>query len=220
MSVRGNALSIVSLGMSCQTAYQIKRQAALLTHLTGAADLRPLTLPFDWVIRSPGDTVGAIEALSFYPESVREMTLNDGIPYWARRRTFYWHDFDSPDFAPHFDEVAGKYRHLTDNFVGLGTCRRNVFVISNVQNNLELHATRTGCIDIFLDADTLRATPQAIARRFPASRNEFLVVSYRDRIAPGIDLPDTRIALFPRDPSEWEGADALWASIFRTVLGG
>lgn len=229
MSLVGKDVAIVSLGMSCQITYQLRKHAGLLAELTGDPDLREVGMPFDWVIRPPMNTVRAIQELLFFPESRHEITLNNKIPYWAKNSTLYWHDFNgiegtdvidvaSEEFASDFDEAVQKYQHVTESFEALRSKKRNIFIISNVQNNLEEHDRNFGGIDYLLNKDNLGATAAAIAQRFPECSNEFLVVSYKDRIAPDIKLPNTLVALFSRDASEWEGSDANWGRLFRAYF--
>jgi hypothetical protein len=78
-----------------------------------------------------------------------------------------------------------------------------------------------GDLNYVFDTEGVESVITALNARFTASCNEFLIVSYLDRIASGFKVPpDAKLALLPKDDSEWLGADEHWEAALKAYFGG
>src|SRR5580692_5743681 len=150
MSIISAKVAVVSLGMSCQTTWQIQSNARLLVELLHIAE--PFAqggMPFDWLIAPPASVASMLAARCLFPECAEHLKLNFA-PWWPAHNVYYWHDFRLPDgsyeLATGFQQTAAKYQYLLNKFVGLAGVERRIFVISNTQNNLDHVARTTGTI--------------------------------------------------------------------------
>ena len=79
MSVVGDKVAVVSLGMSCQTAVQIRDHVSVIAASAGDATLRPSALPFDSIVCHPASAVkmptsrvlvaGPVVLTSYFPSA-------------------------------------------------------------------------------------------------------------------------------------------------------
>jgi hypothetical protein len=218
MSVVSPKVAIVSLGMSCQTTWQIQSNARLLVELLRIAE--PVAqggMPFDWLISPPAAVASMLAARRLFPERTEELQLNFA-PWWPAHNVYYWHDFKLPEggyeLSAGFQQATAKYQYLLNKFAGLAGVERRIFIIANTQNNLNQVARATGTINAGLAAadiiDLCAATD-----RFFAVPSEYIVVSYADRLDKAIDRKNVKTYHLATDTSEWQGDIGQWASMFR-----
>lgn len=222
MSAAGKKVAIVSLGMACQSSWQIRKHIRLLRELTQDRSLRESSMPFDWLISQPDGASKLIRDQAFFPESPEEITRQGGRPWWGRYNTYFWHDFTRKrapiPISEGFENARQKYNHLWSKFQSIRNVERKIFVISNVQNNLDMVAETTGTVDFHFKATQLGNLMSAADAWTEAGSNEYLVVSYEDRIDPDIHLRNTKIITISKDESEWEGSKDAWNFAFKTYF--
>ena len=221
MSIVSAKVAVVSLGMSCQTTWQIQSNARLLVELLRiAGPVAQGGMPFDWLISPPASITGMLAAGCLFPVRAEDLTLNFA-PWWPAHNVYYWHEFRLPDgsyeLATSFQQTAAKYQYLLNKFVGLAGVERRIFVISNTQNNLDHVARTTGTIsDKLAAADIVELC--AATDRFFAGPSEYIVVSYADRLDKAVERKNIRTYQLARDASDWQGDIAQWAGVFRDYL--
>jgi hypothetical protein len=228
MTVVGKEIAFVSLDVSCQTAFQINYHLPLLSSLVGDQGMRCCAMTSDWIIRDLKSTVNTIRDSCFFPESISELEIKNGIPFWGKYNTLFWHDFNSSDDAPVdmdrmvnvFDVVKSRYEHVTKSFNALISNKINVFVVSNTQNNLESEVNKSGDFDFFITKNTLVELQLVLNKRFPNSSNRLLVISYKDKIESDIKIPNVGVVYIAPDESRWEGSKTAWASAFGKLKHG
>lgn len=215
MSLLGQRTAIISLGVSCQTARQLIRNAGLLSGLI-QDELRHRRMPFDWVISGPEAMAEWIRDDLPFPRSPYDLMSvargSDGYE-WRGRRLLFWHDFRGGwrgglSLFSMFDRNRQKYQHLRKTFQLAGSLERVVLVVSNMQNNL---ATLAGPFadDFRFTERRLAVLKEAVERQL--RRNcEMLVVSNNEECAG--------TAVIERDASVWEGNDAGWAAALQAYF--
>ena len=222
MSVVSPKVAIVSLGMSCQTTWQIQANAPLLAALLQIAE--PFAqggMPFDWLISPPASVAGMLAGRRLFPASADELRLNFA-PYWPQHNVYYWHDFRLPgggyDLAAGFSEATAKYQYLLNKFANLSHVERRIFVIANTQNNLDQVAQATGTVkDRLYSADIVELCDTT--DRFFSMECEYIVVSYPDRLDRAVDRQNIKTYCLAKDTSDWQGDCLQWAGVFRDYLG-
>lgn len=226
MSLLGTKVGVISLGICCQTSYQIELHAKLIADMCGDPDAEISRFPFDNII-CPLDAAGRIlSADRFHPESIEELTL-DKAGYWQRMGVHFWHAFQpaSSGFlwrrrtnpVESFRALTERFEHTAAKFRRLASVPRLIFVISNAQNNLDVVAQVTGDLDMVLDlalADQLADQTDAYFGR----RCEYVVAGYRDRVAGRSRRDNVLVHELSPDGSEWRGDPLQWAALFRKAL--
>lgn len=217
MSVIGSETAIVSLGMSCQSAYQIRRHAELISScLKGGEALEASRLPFDWLICPPSSARRILEDGRFFPNHSDALEIKHA-PYWRDYDTHFWHDFldgdRNYDLPQNFRGTQEKYERLAEKFHALGKLRRLVFVLSNSQNNLEFVANRILAPKKRISAAQIEELCDTTDRFF-GRRCEYIVVTHSTRLDCDPDRDNVEVYRIDRDPSEWRGEPRMWARVF------
>lgn len=208
MAAVGESLAVVSLGMSCQTAEQIRRNVGLLSELAGE-ELEVKGTPLDWLITSPDGIVSMLDSFEFAPGSVEELEPRDK-PYWPKHECYFWHE---PAFS-HPRAFLSKADHLRKNLRRLGEIGRRVFFFSNTQNNLPRIRETMGGMDFVLTPEGLEKLRGSLRRQF--GDHELYVVTYPDRhTLQGVD----GVFEIEPDQTDWRGDASKWASIFEQTIG-
>lgn len=232
MSADSNGLSIISLGVSCQTSMQIRHHASLISNLTGEAiefdgeELEASTFPFDWRIM-PAEAFCKMAADSvFFPKTPFEMSGRIGrwpanLPArWYDNGSYFWHDFktsgDTWDVEATFEATAAKYRYTIDKF--LNRTKRSVFVLSNTQNNLQAAVSDTTGLTFDFDKRTITTVKRSLERLFPHLQIELIVVAAPDRILDDVKRWPAQVYVLDHahlTPDDVYGDTAKWEMIFR-----
>ena len=228
MSLLGKTLAVVSLGISCQTTFQLLRAKARISAAHGE-DLVEASMPFDWRIVGPADVAGMLKDDEFYPKDQAELTL-DRRRYWARRRCWFWHDkWDD------FGRFRSKQDHLVENWRKVPATRRQVFIASNTQNNLPAKRAEAGGFDVTTRLEDLFALQARLEVLFPAPELHFvtrapLMVDLQAYGFTGIREREhhVRVASMSRegvhlhqvglDRTQWSGDDAAWDSVLDRIM--
>lgn len=230
MSAIGSGSWVISIGMSCQSAMQIRRQAGLLSRLLGEP-LKLSTFPFDWLILPPEGFCSLLggEEQARFPAGPADLEhqpqMGPNALFWPRHGFYFWHDFYEKgqplDLAGQFETVRAKYAYQWEKL--LRPPARRVFVLSNTQNNLDALAARSG-LSFTLDGARIGAVQAALEARFPSGgSNELIVAAYADRLA---DDPagwpqacPTKCYVLEPDESGFGGCDRQWAALLADYFG-
>ena len=216
MSAGSSHTAIVSLGMSCQSARQIRTGMDVLGAALGETFERERHF-FDGLI-APVSGMAALFEDGFPVFTRKRIEPGPGHPTWQPYGIRFLHHFreegEDADIDACFDEELSRFSHMREKFARLSDRRRVVFVISNSQNNLAEVAQETEMGSIAFDAGEL-ARLQAAVDRFLDRPCEYLVVSYPDRHG-GIAHP--QLTVLRPDDSEWTGDKAQWHALFQAYF--
>ncbi len=210
-------ISLVSLGMSCQTTHQLRR----LTNLQPkAVNTSPrFTAPsglFDWLICPPASTIRLLnQRIPDFSKS--SIAIRKGRVYWEEFNLYFWHNFLVSDHQSRrvsidatFEQEIVRWRYLRDRFSALDPAR-TLFVVSNTQNNLQEEVFDESEHAEYHFTDTLLdSLEQSLARYFCTTTNDIhLQVVTRKGRSRGLD--DAALVTFlPLDHNEWKGSNQSW----------
>ncbi len=216
MSAGSRHTAFVGLGMSCQSACQIRKSVEVLSAALGET-VRPERHFFDGLI-SPVDGLARLFEDGFPIFGRETIEPGPGHPVWQPYGFRFLHHFrgedNKADIDRYFAQDMSRFSYLRQKFLKLRERRRVVFVISNSQNNLDQVAVETGLERIAFDNAELDRLQKAVDGFFGRSL-EYLVVTHTGRHR-GISRPDLRI--LEADESEWIGDKRQWRSVFREYL--
>jgi hypothetical protein len=221
MALLGKDLAVASVGISCQTSFQIEANQTLIRKLSGAA-LEHHATPFDSIYCSARSAAIMIHDGIYYPTDAGELTGNKK-PFWTSRGVYFWHSkFDD------FEKFTSRARHLDESWARIRDAQRRVFIISNNQNNItrsliEADREPIECRLVWKDVFRLFGV---LARRF--GQVELHVVArpegFEKLISTDVLMPwaDGRIPItphkIPKDASQWAGDVRNWAEIFKRII--
>lgn len=217
MSAGGSKTAIVSLGVSCQSARQIRTSIEILSKAL-LEDLEPERHFFDGLI-SPVAGLARLFEDGFPLFSRADIHDGPGHPTWQPYGIRFLHHFrEEPempaDIDAWYERDLSRFTYLREKFRRLGERERLVFVISNSQNNLRWVASQVGIERLeFREAELLRL--QAAVDSYFGRACEYLVVAHPERHGD-VSLPELRV-LTP-DDSEWTGDKRQWRRLFQDYL--
>jgi hypothetical protein len=228
MALVGKSTAVVSLGVSCQTTFQIERARPLLVDRLDE-ELEEIGLPFDWRIQGPADVAAILRENNPYPQRAAELG-GDRNRYWEKRRTWFWHE-KWEDFA----RFSEKQAHLWANWGRVGRTKRQVFVASNTQNNLVDKARDFGGFDFKVRLEDLFALQAQLETLFPAPELHFVtrgklmvdlesfgfqVILEREHVVRVKRLAREGVHLHILEPdrSQWQGPAAAWDQILDRII--
>lgn len=212
MSVIGATTAIISVGMGCQTAHQLKQNKELLGSLLGET-FDHCGPPFDWLFTDPVSIARMLAADEYFPASLDELTTIDARPYWAKFNCFYWHE---AEIFSAFDAVLRKFRLKARAVARLKTMQRRIFIFSNMQQNLYTFGAKTGKVSPRVTADQLLILKDAIDDTF--GHSEFYIVTCAKGIEPSAELALLNVIMAPEDQTPWEGVPEVWRDALTTII--
>lgn len=224
MSLAGARVGVISLGMCCQSTFQIRQQAKLVADLCGDPTMTRSGMPFDGIICPPASAALILKTNRFRPDHIDELTIPN-TAHWREVNAYFWHEFKSrkrdrvfrAGDERHFRRLAEKYDYMAGKFRRLGTLERLVFMISNSQNNLPKVAEMTGTIDPVMDLQSIDALAAA-GDAFFQRRCEYVVVGYEKWLRGRCERDNVSVFALAPDDSEWQGDPLQWEQVFRAVL--
>lgn len=188
---------VISLGPSCETAWQIRQVVD-----------QPEAYVFDWVIAPASSVAQAIRTdYAKIVEPDRLVFKSDaGLdhPYVLDTATNieYHHDFrNEPDFMETYENVKGKYDYLIDRM--RKTLDRSAVLFVHVADDRA-------------EAETLR---DAIVDRYPELSFKILSVEIKGRELDLVEEGDIIRANIPGRGTTWQDRAGEWASIIKAALG-
>lgn len=217
MSAFGQQTAIISLGVSCQTAWQIDRHIDLLSTLTGEP-LTRATGPFDWLIMPPRSFASWMRAGGRFPDHPGEIVVHPNF-YWPAHNLHFWHEFTRDDVVAldeTFDETRAKFSYLLDRFAGLKRFRRCLFFVSNTQSNLDEVTRVSPSMDFDFSSAAMAALTRAVSDTLGLAGEVHFVT---DRHGAGAD-PDPAFRIHRLDGHNPHvlGDDDAWSAVFREAL--
>ena len=208
--------TLISLGMSCQTAHQLRRLTNPVQDKMPASKL--LVAPsglFDWLICPPASTINLLnERIPDFTK--KDIHLQKGRAYWTEFNLYFWHSFitDRENLRVSIDETfereLTRWRYLRDRFSALDPAQ-TVFVISNTQNNLATEVFDQSELDHYhFTAPLLDELTQSLAMYFDTTTNNIqLEVLTRNERAAGL-VDHEFVTFLPLDHNEWKGSNNSW----------
>lgn len=218
MSIKGQDIAIIGLGMSCQTSWQIRHALPLLRELTGDETLQAIGLPFDWLTGPLTSIARMMDADAFFP--AREEVEMRPRPFWMD--TTFFHAF-TPDHGITYDVDAlyeqsrGRAAHCANTLRSLRTVPRIVAFISNTQNNLVQFAGEPRPFSRTVTAEDVSDLKRS-AEAYLEKPVEFVVVTHAGAWEPEVARLAAVHEIAP-DGSQWMGAPEEWATVLRSHFG-
>ncbi|GJD51613.1 hypothetical protein OPKNFCMD_4368 [Methylobacterium crusticola] len=221
MSAFGTETAVVSLGVSCQTAWQINKQVDLLSHLTGER-LVASSAPFDWLIMPPRSFAGWMAAGGRFPEAPDEIVVHPNF-YWPAHNLHFWHEF-TQDGAVALDatfaRTKAKFAHLLAKVEALRGYRRCLLFVSNTQSNLDEVTRVSPPMDFRFTAGAMAALVEAARVTFGEAA-EVHFVARPDRVALADGHPFNLHLIGGEGPggaADVLGDEAAWERVFRAAI--
>jgi hypothetical protein len=214
MSVIGDKIGVLALGLTCQTSFRIRAEKALIGKLAKDPAVDEIATPFDWLIVSPAAIKRLLDQNRFVPEHA-ELTSVEKRAAWPEMGVFFWHEKQRLSDAG-YAALRDKYQHKAENLERFKTVKKLIVIVSNTQNDLPMLAEKTGA-DLMLKGKDLRELYKSL-KRFLGRSFQFVVVTYGDRVSGGQKF-GKRFVLEP-DVSEWKGDPKAWRGLLTDLLGG
>lgn len=212
MTWAGDRLAVVSLGMSCQTALQIRLRADVFTDR--GYDGRATNSYFDWIVCS-ADSVAATLDDGIPPLRRSNIEIPDGRPIDKRYNAIFWHEFlpdreapDDYDVEGMFDSVCEKRGFLADRMAELVKVEQLLFVWSNTQSDLADNSPRYAIERQLTEERAVRLI--GAAERYARRRAAFLFVVHPDEWRQFDVAERAIIAEIRQEGGGWQGDGAQW----------
>ena len=206
-------VALVSLGMSCQGAFQLEVHRSLIGDILGSAAVIERT-PFDWLICPPMSAANMIATERYYPETISELERIPGLPpRWpAVGDCYFWHESESIASTP--DQFLIKFAHTSQTLKGVTNFAHPIFFVANTQDNLADEVQAVAPIPYEFTDESIGRLASVVSQRFNAP---LYVVSAPERHT--LSAPANLERLFPMDisPGIW-GSNSDWAAVFRAML--
>ena len=219
-----NCKRMVSLGISCQTAHQLRRLESSQPDAVISSEVEVLPSLFDWLICP---AASAVELLNKrFPQFTRNsIDIYKGRPYWSDFNIYFWHSFlvteksaRSINIDATFERELRRWCFLCDQFSALDPAD-TVFVISNTQNNLETEVFEPSERDQYHFTDTgIDTLRNSLAEYFHTEADNIqLQVVTRENRSLGLK-PGEEVSFLPVDQNEWKGSKQSWNNWWQQQL--
>ncbi|MDX5592940.1 hypothetical protein [Pseudovibrio sp. SPO723] len=216
MSAAGQNTAVVSLGISCQSARQIRTHVELISSLIGEP-VQHVSHFFDGLITPPEGLAKLLD--DGFPLFTREQIEEGaGHPTWHPYGIRFFHHFRGEDGIAdvnrYFENETSRFSYLKNRFLELRNAQHLLFVLSNSQNNLDEVAEETELGPFHFEQRHLEEL-KASLRAFFAKDCDLLVVSHEEKV---VDVEYDHLHILEPDSSEWTGDKRQWAEVFRKHL--
>ena len=218
MSALGSRTAIVSLGCSCQTAWQVNKHAAGLSNLL-EEELVIAGLPYDWLIMPPRALLSWLRSGDRFPGSPAEIVQHPNF-FWPRHGLHFWHEFTvegRPALMDRFNATRQKFAHLFVNLHRLHDLERRVFVVSNTQSNLDLVNAVSPGLDFTFTAAIIRELAATVDELIPGN-NEFVFVADPTRVTEDVFESGHAVHVLQSGNVDVLGDDGAWAKLLHEVV--
>jgi hypothetical protein len=219
MTVVGKRSGVISLGLGCQTAFQLLQNKDFIGTRLGE-NLQYQSSFFNWLLSDSSGIASFIEEYAGKGLSggdlVRSRAPESPLQV-AHYRLWLWHEKESGSVCDEdLGRITSKYDYLLRKFWSFRNLYHRYFIIGNSQNNLEEVAASYGHIfQVNLSEHQISRIERAVNSAFPGGRNTFYYVCYPERTDSCV-----REAYYamPRDSSEWTGSTENWRSFLDVSL--
>lgn len=209
--------TLVSLGMSCQTAHQLRRLADnQINSSDTSSGIQVNSGIFDWLICPPKSIIKLLD--NGIPDFSKEnIQIRKDRPYWTDYNLFFWHNFivgKDKDRQINIDDTFNKeterWSYLRSRFSELVPAK-TIFVVSNTQNNLLTEVFDTSESDQYqFTFSVIEELEHSLARFFNTSVDSIhLEVITRENRSSGLQNKRC-VSFFPIDQNEWKGSRQSW----------
>lgn len=227
MSVVGGRVGVISLGMSCQSALQIRDNVEVLKRVCGDDALAASGLPFDSIVCPPESAIKMLRTDTFFPPSPADVVLYRG-GHWRDYNVYFRHEFTlrKKHFLEYLTkrvnvrrahrELASKFGYMADKFRKLGRFERLVFVMSNTQNDLAEYKDELG-MDYVVAMDAIERLCDQCDAYF-GRPCEYMFVTYEDRVTGRATRERLKVFKVSPDATPWQGDWDQWKAIFENYF--
>ncbi|MDQ0474810.1 hypothetical protein [Labrys wisconsinensis] len=204
--------AVVSLGVSCQTAYQIRRHERLIAAALKDQDLAWQSSFFSNLI-APASAVVSLFSSGGAAEVLGEDIELSRRARWKAHGLFFWHDrFDR-------ELLSSKYTYLLNKTIRLLRSVNNiVFIVSNTQNNLLELSREIETMDPRIHEHDASEMVEVVTNFFGDKCRFLFVVNPDIGHVPHI-LGKARGYVIEHDTGAWYGNTVAWQLILRQFLG-
>lgn len=217
-------LSVVSMGMSCQTANQISQNKALISELA-QTELIERSTYMDYVITDVNKLITWFDDdCPAYPE-LNEISILTK-PGWLKYGMYFWHDFGAnkhetyESVVENYQLFISKRTRKRDNLKLCSQSRRTYVFWSNTQNNLtDMPEMDFQNINPVVRVSQLVQLKQRYDQ-YIGQESIFNVVTYPERMDIDVDVKGITINYLERDQSGWQGDVIQWQNVFRKSING
>lgn len=225
MALLNKSLALVSVGITCQAAFQMKHNQGLIEEIAGESFEAHAT-PFDWLLCDAPGVTGMIRDRTFYPRDLSELKVNGGKPYWPRYGVHFWHQKYGGAKDRGGEKWLGRSQHCVENWNRIGQSARRVFILSNAAKaNAERALADREMTKTTLELGDLRALLDALKQQF--GEIELHVITADDLCGGPIggDLgpaPYSGLTIHnckAGSPTNWKGGVPFWHRFFRRICG-
>ncbi|MDQ0473838.1 hypothetical protein [Labrys wisconsinensis] len=204
--------AVVSFGVSCQTAYQIRRHQRLISAALNDQDLEWQPSFFDNLIAPASAVVSMFSSEGIAGVRADEIELYQRVR-WTRHGLFFWHE--------QFDKtiLSSKYTYLLKKTIDLMNSADNIVcVFSNTQNNLiDLSQEIEGVNPHIYERDEDEII--RIIGRYFGGKCRFLFVKNPDIGGDRHVIGNSRGYIIEHNTATWHGNATAWQFIFRQFFG-
>lgn len=208
-----SALNLVSIGMSCQTRFQ-------LSHFSSLYPDRNITAksgPFDWLICPPSSIVALLDKDIPIPTQ-NDLIVQKDKAYWPEFDVYYWHEFleqqkpvSKTGIAKSYAGFSEKFQSQISKFKQL-PIESTLFVLSNTQFNLETVVYLPEELEKFMFSTAEVDDTHAALNRFFDRKCNFLCVSNVTRADSGFFNQTERLKI-PAGRANWKGNVSHWEKV-------
>lgn len=213
MAVFLGDLVLISLGVSCQTAFQLEDQKALLEEISGeTAEYR--NTPFDWLLCPPASAGAILDDDVFFPAEDAELALLE-TPYWRRHRVHYLHE---PTILNDPSKVRAKFAHTAQTLRRARQAKRRVLLISNSQRNVADYDARISSEWYRFTPENMATLRDSVERFFGPSKLYAISERGRHDLAAQPWVFEVTPPAYKPWKAPLRGQPDQWAAIFKAIL--
>lgn len=221
MSYADDEYCLISLGCSCQTAYQINENAEIIASLLGKSGGHSTSGYFDWLI-TPSPSLKTLSGAALpVPHSLADFDLSGGAPEYLPAGNLFYHEFLTGSgyilSETGFDTLVSKFVHLSKKTLSMTSKLKAIFVWSNTQNNLPAVSGQCTGLDLDLTPEVVESV-MAAGDRLGGETSRYLFVSSPERCSVGKMPPRSDLFLMAIDESSWTGSVSSWRHALDTMI--
>ncbi len=209
--------TLISLGMSCQTAHQLARYSVEFPN-----DATFIKSPFDWLICPPSSAASWLDS-GLEDFFVDDISTTKDHPFWEKYQFWFWHGFtkrigDARELR--ISETGlrelKKLEHQRAEFRNLNP-KTTQFFISNTQNNLAMDVFSSDEISLFhFTNESILELYQSLNTYFNAPIQLHVITTEERSDLNSIN--QVEVLILPKERSEWKGCDDSWNNMLNSLV--